>query len=176
MVCMTGQNGYCTPFVTSIANTSPSSVKAFILIFFRCSGNDMFFLNAGDKLKYQTDAHYTALTIRWKFDLALNLYVSMGVSGGHPIPAVIFIHAFLKICPLKKSFGFTLAQLLGAMTGSASIYGLFFNLFDAQKLKLQPDQTMMQVVGRMFCTYPNIANSKGLSSEFINTMSVCYLQ
>lgn len=60
----------------------------------------------------------------------------MGVSGGHLNPAVTFTHALFKIFSWKKVPGYMLAQLLGAMVGAASMYELFRDHFDAQKLKL----------------------------------------
>lgn len=126
--------------------------------------------NAGANDAVQSNAGYLSTSFGWGMGLAMALFVSMGVSGGHLNPAVTFANCLFGACPWRKFPGFFLAQLLGAMTGSACVYGIFKNHFEASLANLALGQTATEAVGGIFCTYPNVDLGNAVWSEILNTM------
>lgn len=119
-----------------------------------------------------TDANagYLLITFGWGMGLCIALYVSMGVSGGHLNPAVTLANAFFGVFPWRKVPGFIMAQLLGAMTGAACMYGIFSHGFHETEKHLKPGETMTGRVGGIFCTYPIIPSGNAVWSEILNSM------
>lgn len=115
-------------------------------------------------------ASYLAITMGWGAGLTIALYVSMGVSGGHLNPAVTLGNCLFGTFPWRKFPGFVAAQLLGAMTGAACVYGLFSDHFAETKKTLAEGETMTDALGGIFCTYPNVKLGSAVWSEFFCTM------
>jgi MIP family channel proteins len=84
----------------------------------------------------------------------LGVYVG-GKSGGHLNPAVTFANCLYRGHPWRKFPVYALAQLLGAMTGAAIVYGNYRSAFDA----FEGGAGIRTVTGPtatagIFCTYP----------------------
>lgn len=60
----------------------------------------------------------------------LGVWVAGGISGGHINPAVTLCQAVFRGFPWKKVPYFILAQLLGALCGSAVVYANYFHAID----------------------------------------------
>ncbi|OMH80433.1 Aquaporin-9 [Zancudomyces culisetae] len=104
-------------------------------------------------------AKWVIITFGWGFGLAMALYISMGVSGGHLNPAVTIANAVYGHFSWIKVPGFIFCQVLGAFFGAALTYGVFrpqFHTFAPDgKLHVGGDYG----TGGIFCTYPNPKNS-----------------
>jgi aquaglyceroporin related protein len=84
----------------------------------------------------------------------LGVYVG-GKSGGHLNPAVTLANCVYRGHPWRKFPVYMLAQILGAMTGAAIVYGNYRSAFDA----FEGGSGLRTVTGPnatagVFCTYP----------------------
>jgi hypothetical protein len=73
---------------------------------------------------HYTDSRYHRLGVM------LGVYAS-GASGGHINPAVTFANCVLRGFPWRKLPVYVLAQTLGAMAGSAIVYGNYKSAINA---------------------------------------------
>lgn len=141
-----------------------------VLIFFGNGTNaTVKFAGGYDYVKSQSVTEWMCLCLGWGMALTMGLYVSMAISGGHLNPAVTLANACFGTMPWSKVPGFIVAQILGAMTGSACMYGLFRDHFIAWEKLLPAGTTMVQSIGGIFCTYPSVSTGSAVWSEFINT-------
>ncbi|MFK4148688.1 MIP/aquaporin family protein [Streptomyces sp. NPDC004065] len=91
----------------------------------RTSGPTTFFISSGDWL---------LISWGWAFAVVFGVYVAGGVSGAHINPAVTLAFAVRRKFPWAKVGPYWLAQLVGAFTGAALVYGVYhdaINTFDA---------------------------------------------
>ncbi|KAG5495719.1 hypothetical protein JIQ42_02579 [Leishmania sp. Namibia] len=144
----------------------------FFLLSFGTGVNATTMFHAGATASYQTNVSYLAVTFGWACGLAIALFMSMGVSGGHLNPAVTLANCVFGAFPWKKAPGFFLAQLLGSMTGAANVYGLFKSHFDEAQQNLLPHETMASKFSGIFVTYPSVPNGYAVWSEVFNTMAL----
>jgi len=66
----------------------------------------------------------------WGFGIAMGVWVSAGVSGGHINPAVTLTQAVFRGFSWRKVPVYWLAQLLGAFFGALITYGVYANAID----------------------------------------------
>ncbi|KAJ2483654.1 aquaporin-like protein [Coemansia sp. RSA 2131] len=119
---------------------------------------------------------YLAITFGWGIGLAMALYCSMGISGGHLNPAVTFANAVFGKFSWRKVPGYILAQLLGAFVAAATLYGIYkdqFDVFDGGNRQLMGDKG----TGGVWCTYAKEGNGKFFSawSEIVNTAVLLFV-
>ncbi|XP_053573499.1 aquaporin-9 [Bombina bombina] len=112
------------------------------------------------------------LTINLGFAIAVTMaiYVSGGVSGGHINPAVSFAMCLTGRLKWAKLPFYVIAQFLGAMTGSAAVFGIYH---DALK---EYTGGVLTVVGpnataHIFATYPSpfLSIANGFVDQVIST-------
>ncbi|KAL6699731.1 aquaporin-like protein [Trichoderma pleuroticola] len=101
-----------------------------------------------------TKGDYQSISWGWGIAVMLGVYVG-GKSGGHLNPAVTFGNCLYRGHPWRKLPVYALAQLLGAMTGAAIVYGNYKSAFDA----FEGGAGIRTVTGPtatagVFCTYP----------------------
>ncbi|PVV02502.1 hypothetical protein BB560_003042 [Smittium megazygosporum] len=104
-------------------------------------------------------AGFLMITIGWCFGLAMALYPSMGISGGHLNPAVTIAVAIFGRMPWSRVPGYIFSQILGAFTGAAMVYGIFrskFDPFDGGKRQT----TGQYATAGIFATYPDPDNTR----------------
>ncbi|KEG11775.1 aquaporin 3 [Trypanosoma grayi] len=127
-------------------------------------------------ISFVNDQHtYLAITLAWGMAVAMGIYVSLGISGGHINPAVTFANAVWGRFPWRKVPGYVLAQFLGAFVGAACAYGIYRDQLDEWTGGVN-EAFGEKGFGGMFCTYPKPGNSIGLSiwSEFICTLVLLF--
>ncbi|KAF5339654.1 hypothetical protein D9758_015590 [Tetrapyrgos nigripes] len=73
---------------------------------------------------------YTTFAFGWAVGLALGVWVSAGISGGHINPAVTLSLAIFRGFPWRKVPVYMLAQLLGGIVGAGLIYANYFHAID----------------------------------------------
>lgn len=98
----------------------------------------------------------------------LAVYVS-GVSGGHINPAVTFSNCVFRQFPWHKFPIYALAQILGAMSGAAVVYGNYRSAIDVYEggpdVRTVPGYSATATAG-IFCAYP--ADSMTQTGEFFS--------
>jgi len=97
----------------------------------------------------------------WGSGVALGVYFSAGVSGGHINPAVTVALAVFGKFPARKVIPYIAAQMLGAFVAAAVIYALYSSLFESKTL---------DTLG-VFATapHPDIALWQAFMAEFVGT-------
>ncbi|KAL1966294.1 hypothetical protein VTN77DRAFT_4647 [Rasamsonia byssochlamydoides] len=99
---------------------------------------------------------YQSISWGWGLGVMLGVYVS-GISGGHLNPAVTFASCVFRKFPWRKFPVYMLAQILGAMCGSAIVYGNYKSAIDAfeggPNIRTVPGYSDHASAG-IFCTYP----------------------
>lgn len=70
------------------------------------------------------------MTLGWGAGLALGVWVSGGISGGHINPAVTLALAVFRGFPWRKVPIYWLAQLLGAWIGALLVFANYFHAID----------------------------------------------
>jgi len=71
----------------------------------------------------------------WGSAVALAVYLSAGVSGGHINPAVTIALAVLGKFPARKVIAYVTAQIAGAFVAAVVIYALYSSLFEGKTLE-----------------------------------------
>ncbi|KAH6609763.1 aquaglyceroporin [Trichoderma cornu-damae] len=105
-------------------------------------------------LSHGTKGEYQSISWGWGIAVMLGVYVG-GKSGGHLNPAVTLANCLYRGHPWRKLPVYALAQLLGAMTGAAIVYGNYRSAFDAYEggpgIRTVTGPT---ATAGIFCTYP----------------------
>ncbi|EHR8837038.1 aquaporin [Shigella flexneri] len=114
------------------------------------------------------------ICITWGLSVALGVYLTAGISGGHLNPAVtIALWAFGHF-DRKNVIPYILSQMLGAFCGAAVVYFLYQNLFiDFETAhQIQRGSTASLAQAGIFSTFPNpgINLLQAFASELIGTM------
>ncbi|KAJ5533772.1 hypothetical protein N7527_000026 [Penicillium freii] len=121
-----------------------------ILIIFGDGAVAQVLLSHGQKGGYQS------ISWGWGLGVMLGVYAS-GASGGHINPAVTFASCVLRGFPWRKFPVYALAQILGAMCGSAIVYGNYksaINVYEGgPNIRTVPGYSTT-ATGGIFCTYP----------------------
>ncbi|KAJ3572959.1 hypothetical protein NP233_g2746 [Leucocoprinus birnbaumii] len=73
---------------------------------------------------------WLSLAFGWAVGVAMGVHVSGGISGGHINPGVTLALAVFRGFPWKKVPIYMLAQLLGALVGSALVYANYIHAID----------------------------------------------
>ncbi|GAB6025383.1 Aquaporin-10 [Chamberlinius hualienensis] len=81
--------------------------------------------NAQSTLSRTEAGTFLSVDLAWGFAVAMGVFVSGGVSGGHINPAVTVALALLGKFPWRKVPLFMIAQYIGAFAGSAIVYGVY---------------------------------------------------
>ncbi|KAG9051395.1 hypothetical protein FS837_008492 [Tulasnella sp. UAMH 9824] len=99
----------------------------FILVFFGTAANcQTVLLSNGTHAK----GGWLSEAVGWGVGIALGVFVSAAVSGGHINPAVTLTRAIFRRFPWKKVPFYWSAQLLGAFFGSLITYAIYQNAID----------------------------------------------
>jgi len=87
-------------------------------------------LSSSTKVSASPQGDYLALNFGWAVGVALGVWLSGGISGGHLNPAVTISLATFRDFPWRKVPAYILAQFLGAMCGALIVYANYFHAID----------------------------------------------
>ncbi|THV05801.1 putative aquaporin 4 [Dendrothele bispora CBS 962.96] len=73
---------------------------------------------------------YLSISFGWAVGVAMGLWVSVGISGGHLNPAVTLALATFRGFPWKKVPGYILAQMMGGLVGGGIVYANYIHAID----------------------------------------------
>ena len=108
-----------------------------------------------------------SITMGWAIAVFTGVFVAAASSGAHLNPAVTIAFAVLGKFKWELVAGYILAQMLGAMLGSAIVWLVYRQHFDAT-----PDPGLQLAV---FCTDPAIPNTfQNLVSEITGTFVLVF--
>jgi len=122
-----------------------------ILVIFGCGGSCQVVLSSSTAVSSTPKGDSLSLNLGWAIGLAMGVWVSAGISGGHVNPAVTLAFASVRGFPWKKVPGYILAQLLGALCGAGIIYANYYhaiNLYEGG-----PDIRTISGTAGLFGTY-----------------------
>src|SRR5262249_4398175 len=111
-----------------------------------------------------------SINIAWGFAVTMGIYVAGGVSGAHLNPAVTFALAFRRDIPWSKFLPYSLAQVAGAFTGAAIVFGVYraaFNHFDGGTRMIAGEKGTAGI----FATYPQsyLSTTSALLDQIVGT-------
>ncbi|KAG9009691.1 hypothetical protein FRB90_008193 [Tulasnella sp. 427] len=137
-----------------------------ILVFFGTAANcQTVLLSNGTQAK----GDWLSCAVGWGVGIALGVWVSGTVSGGHINPAVTLTQAVYRRFPWKKVPIYWAAQLFGAFMGALLTYGLYHNAIDVFE---GPGVRTVPGTAGLFGTFPldYVPDVVAFFTEFIATI------
>ncbi|KAG6914093.1 hypothetical protein DXG01_002457 [Tephrocybe rancida] len=103
-----------------------------ILIIFGTGVNCQVTLSSNPGVAASQKGEYLSISFGWAVGVALGVWVSGGISGGHINPAtqVTLTLAVFRGFPWKKVPIYMISQLFGALVGAALVYATYFHAID----------------------------------------------
>jgi len=148
-----------------------------MLVVFGVGGVCQVVLSASTNVSSTPKGEYFSINVGWAVGVAMGVWVSGGISGGHINPAVTIALATLRGFPWKKVPYYCFAQLMGALCGAGMIYANYYEAISAYE-----GGTNIRTVsktGSLFCTYAAdyMTNVGAFFSEFMTSaiMMMCIL-
>jgi len=151
----------------SIREPAAEFFGTMILVIFGCGGNCQVVLSSNTAVAASPKGEYLSLNLGWAIGVAMGVWVSGGISGGHINPAVTLAMASVRNFPWKKVPYYILAQLLGGICGAAIVYGNYYhaiNLYEGGS-----DIRTIAGTGDLFGTYAAdyLTPASAFFSEFL---------
>ncbi|GLR08831.1 aquaporin [Mixta theicola] len=97
------------------------------------------------------------ICIIWGLAVSMAVYMTAGVSGAHLNPAVTVALCLFANFEGRKVVPYIVAQIAGAFSAAALVYGLYYNLFidyEASHQLMRGSVESLDLAG-IFSTYPN---------------------
>jgi len=141
-----------------------------LLLMFGNGVNNQFFLSADPNVSAVQRGTYLSVSFSWGIGVMVGVYVAGGISGGHLNPAVTLALAMYRKFSWKKVIPFWIAQILGAMTGSALVHLLYFRAVDIFEGGLRT-VTGPTSTANLYTTFklPYVSIAQGFFNEFLDT-------
>ncbi|KAI9569923.1 major intrinsic protein superfamily membrane channel protein [Boletus coccyginus] len=98
-----------------------------ILVIFGCGGNCQAVLSSKPAVSSSPQGNFISSSFGWAIGLAMGVWASARVSGGHVNPAVTLAFASVRNFPWKKVPIYILAQLLGGICGAGIVYANYYH-------------------------------------------------
>jgi len=140
-----------------------------ILVIFGCGGDCQVVLSSKTAVAASPKGEYLSLNLGWAIGVAMGVWASCGISGGHINPAVTLAMASFRNFPWKKVPYYILAQLLGGICGAGIVYANYYhaiNLYEGG-----PDIRTISGTGDLFATYAAdyLTSVSAFFSEFLGS-------
>ncbi|CAA7268800.1 unnamed protein product [Cyclocybe aegerita] len=87
-------------------------------------------LSSNSRVAASPKGEYLSLNFGWAIGLALAVWVSAGISGGHVNPAVTLALATQRGFPWKKVPVYIFSQIMGGLVGAALVYAQYIHAID----------------------------------------------
>ncbi|KAJ3512680.1 hypothetical protein NLJ89_g3384 [Agrocybe chaxingu] len=101
-----------------------------VFIFFGTGVDCQVVLSTNPGVASSPKGDFLSVNFGWAIGLAMGAWISGGISGGHLNPAATLAMAVWRGFPWRKVPGYILAQVLGALVGSAIVYGNYVEAID----------------------------------------------
>ncbi|KAF9461504.1 putative aquaporin 4 [Collybia nuda] len=101
-----------------------------ILVIFGTGVQCQVLLSSNPGVASSPKGDYFSVCVGWAVGIALGVWVSGGVSGGHINPAITLSLATFRGFSWKKVPSYILAQVLGGVVGAAIVYATYFHAID----------------------------------------------
>lgn len=139
-----------------------------ILVIFGAGVECQVVLSANLTVAASPKGDYLSATFGWAAGLAIGVWLSAGISGGHINPAITLAMATWRGFPWKKVPGYIFAQLMGGIVGAAIVYANYFHAIDL--FEGGNGVRTLKTAG-MFATYAAdyMTNVSAFFSEFFGT-------
>ncbi|GIP63520.1 aquaporin [Virgibacillus pantothenticus] len=117
---------------------------------------------------------YWEMAMVWGISVALAIYCTAHISGGHINPAVTISMAIWNKFPFRKVIPYILAQIIGAFFAAVCIYGLYHSIIaNYEKTEsIVRNTSSGAMTANIFVTFPaeNINLLTAFGIEFLITM------
>ncbi|KAF9045602.1 aquaporin-like protein [Panaeolus papilionaceus] len=145
-------------------------VAIFVLI--GAGSNCQVALSANPLIASSHKGDYLSLNLGWAIGLALAVWVSAGVSGGHVNPAITLVLATRRKFPWKKVPVYIFAQVMGGVIGAALAYAQYHRAIDI----VEGGQRTSLTAG-LFAANPisYISNASCFFSEFLGGAVLAFM-
>jgi aquaglyceroporin related protein len=139
-----------------------------ILIIFGNGANCQVVLSSNPNVASSPKGEYLSTSFGWAVGIALGVWLSGGISGGHINPAVTLALATFRDFSWKKVPVYIISQLLGALTGATIVYWNYINPINV--FEGGPNKRSISTAS-LFSTYAAdyMTNASCFFSEFIAT-------
>ncbi|KAI0321203.1 aquaporin [Amylostereum chailletii] len=101
-----------------------------LLTLLGCGVNAQVTLNSSTAVSASPKGDYLSVSIIWAAGLALGVWVSGGISGGHCNPVVTLALAIFRDFSWKKVPWYLIGQFFGAWLGALLVYANYFHAID----------------------------------------------
>jgi len=112
-------------FTNKIREPVAEFFGTLLLLMFGNGVNQQFFLSSNPDVSGLLRGTYLSVSFCWGIGVMVGVYVAGGISGAHLNPAVTLSLAVFRGFPKRKILPYVVAQVLGAMVGSAMVYLLY---------------------------------------------------
>lgn len=141
-------------------------LATFILISIGCGANAQSRFG-----RLSVGAAALSSNLAWGWAVAMAIWVSGGVSGGHLNPAITLAMTVLGRRNLKQMFAYWTAQYLGSFVGSVGVYFIYYdalNNFDGGQRSVVGEKG----TGGIWATYPQpyLSLMGGVIDQIFGTM------
>jgi aquaglyceroporin related protein len=101
-----------------------------LLVIFGAGAACQVVLSSSTAVTATPKGDYLSSNLGWAIGIALGVWVSGGISGGHINPAVTIAFATFRKFPWRKVPEFIFAQVMGGLCGAAIVYANYFHAID----------------------------------------------
>ncbi|RXW17638.1 hypothetical protein EST38_g8224 [Candolleomyces aberdarensis] len=138
-----------------------------LLIIFGAGSAASAVLSTNSGVSSSPKGDFFSINFGWAIGIAMGVWVSGTISGGHINPAMTLAMATWRKFPWRKVPAYILAQVLGGVVGAALVYGIYFGAIDIY----EGAGVRTQATAGIFTTYslPYMTSAAAFFTEFLTT-------
>ncbi|EAU83999.1 hypothetical protein E4U52_001108 [Claviceps spartinae] len=142
-------------------------VGVALLVIFGAGSGCSVVLSSNSDVAPGSRGDFLSINLGWAIGIAMGVWVSGGISGGHINPAITLTMAVWRGFPWKKVPAYIAAQVLGGLVGAAIIYGSYFHAIEI----FEGPGVRTQATAGIFATYalPYVPAATAFFVEFLAT-------